>query len=190
MKNLESAGSAPSTIEQLRGAMQDYRPKLLPLPLRQAAVLMPITRAAAPELILTVRTKSMPTHGGEVAFPGGRHEKGETIRETALREASEEVGIQPTAVEMLGQLSPLASKFGLKVTPFVGLVENDIALTGDPREIDEIFRVPLQFFLDEKPDLSQPVDFFGTRWRIPSYVYEGHRIWGLTAFMFIDLRSE
>lgn len=188
MNHLESGTREGRIITQLCDRMQCYHPRKLPIPLLpEAAVLMPVTRAPEPELILTVRTQSMPTHKGEVAFPGGRHEKGENIRETALREAREEVGILPQRVELLGHLTPLASKHGIKVTPFVGLVDRDIPLVGDPREIDEIFRVPLSFFLEQKPDLTQPFSFMGMQWRMPSYMYGNKRIWGLTAFMIIDL---
>lgn len=129
----------------------------------------------------------MPTHAGEVAFPGGRHEKGESIQQTAFREANEEVGIDHREVEMLGQLTPLASMHGLKVTPFVGLVDDQISLIKDPREIDEIFQVPLAFFLQQEPELTTPFKFLGTHFRLPNYYYEDKRIWGLTALMIIDL---
>ena len=90
-------------------------------------------------------------------------------------------------VDVLGQLSPLASRYGMKVTPFVGIVRPEAPLVAEPGEIETIFQVPLQFFLDEVPELSSPIDFFGRRFRIPSYYYEDKRIWGLTAFMILDL---
>lgn len=188
MKSLESASAELAMIAQIRQRMETYHPRRLPLPLvPEAAVLLPITRAPEPELILTVRTKDMPTHAGEVAFPGGRHAKGESLLQTALRESHEEVGLTPGRVELLGQLSPLASKHMIKVTPFVGLVDADVPLVADPGEIDEIFRVPLAFFRDQTPDLSAPFDFFGKRFRLPSYYHDDKRIWGLTALMIIDL---
>lgn len=186
--NLESLNAEPGMIEQIRARMGSYQPRRLPLPLLpEAAVLLPITRALEPELILTVRTQNMPTHAGEVAFPGGRHEKGETLRETALRESNEEVGLIASRVELLGQLSPLASKHMIKVTPFVGLVDADVPLIADPGEIAEIFRVPLAFFCEQTPELSAPFNFFGKHFRLPSYYYADKRIWGLTALMIIDL---
>lgn len=188
MKSLESTATEPAMIAQLRTRMTSFQPRKLFMPLvPEAAVLLPITRAPEPELILTVRTQSMPTHAGEVAFPGGRHEKGETLLQTALRESHEEVGLMPGQVELLGQLSPLASKHMIKVTPFVGLVDAQVPLVGDPREIDEIFRVPLAFFRDQTPELSAPFDFFGKKFRLPSYYHDDKRIWGLTALMIIDL---
>lgn len=163
--------------------MRDF-PVLLP----EAAVLMPFTNCARPELILTVRSAGMPTHAGEVAFPGGKRDLTDSdLLRTALRESNEEVGLIPHEVEVLGQLSPVASRFGLKVTPFVGIVPENVALLAEEREIDQIFRVPLDFFLDTRPEMSSPIDFYGKRFRIPTYHFEGKRIWGLTAFMILDL---
>ncbi len=188
MSNLQSASCQNKVIAQIRQRMVSYKPRPLPIPLLpEAAVLMPITREAEPQIILTVRTKDMPTHKGEVAFPGGRHEGDEDILQTALREAHEEVDLSADQVELLGQLTPLASKHRLKVTPFVGLVSPDVKLTGEPREIDEIFRVPLAFFLEQEPELTKPFKFLGKYFRLPNYYYEDKRIWGLSALMIIDL---
>ena len=173
------------TIEQ---RLRDYRLRDLPLQLPEAAVLMPVTDEPEPSLILTVRSSAMPTHAGEVAFPGGKRDPGDIdLLNTALRESHEEVGLTPHDVQVLGQLSPLPSRYGMKVTPFVGVVDPHVQLIAEPGEIASIFRVPLGFFLDEEPDMSNPVDVFGRRLCIPSYYYEDKRIWGLTAFMILDL---
>ncbi len=87
----------------------------------EAAVLVPITRSEQPEVILTLRASGLSTHGGEVAFPGGRRDPGDPdLIFTALREAEEEIGLPPGLVEVIGPLSPLISKHGIKVTPYVG----------------------------------------------------------------------
>jgi len=175
-------------LEQLRQRLPDYRRTELPLALPEAAVLMPLVDVSEPRVILTVRSNSMPTHAGEVAFPGGKRDPGDkNLLMTALRESQEEVGLSPDYVDVLGQLSPLASRYGMKVTPFVGIVSPEAELQAEPGEIDTIFQVPLQFFLDEVPELSSPIDVFGRQFRIPSYYYEDKRIWGLTAFMILDL---
>ena len=175
-------------IEILKERLRGYRLRELPVHLPEAAVLMPFTDQPEPELILTVRSAFMPTHPGEVAFPGGKRDPGDrNLLATALRESLEEVGMEPGSVNVLGQLSPLPSRYGMKVTPFVGLVDPAIKLIAEPGEIASIFRVPLGFFLDARPEMSEPVDVFGKRLRMPNYYYEDKRIWGLTAFMILDL---
>lgn len=175
--------------QRLKERLASYRMRELPsgIVMPEAAVLMPFTDENEPELILTVRSSSMPTHAGEVAFPGGkRDDTDKDLLTTALRESHEEVGLPAQAVDVLGQLSPVPSLHGMKVTPFVGMVDPNAQLRAEPREIAKIFKVPLSFFLEEKPQLSQEVEMFGRRFYMPSYDFEGHRIWGLTAFMLID----
>lgn len=175
-------------IENLRHRLPTYVRRDLPMQMPEAAVLMPFTMEPDPQLILTVRSNNMPTHAGEVAFPGGKRDPGDAnLLATALRESQEEVGLSPQEVEVLAQLSPMASRFGMKVTPFVGLVTPDVQLVAEPGEIGEIFRVPLSFFLDTRPELSAPFTYLGRRMRFPNYYFEQRRIWGLTAFMILDV---
>ena len=176
-------------LDRLRQRLPDYPVNDLFLDdLPEAAVLMPFVDGPDPELILTVRSRSMPTHAGEVAFPGGKRDPGDRdLRMTALRESREEVGLPYDQVEVLAQLSPLASRFGMKVTPFVGLVAPGVELVPEPGEIASIFQVPLSFFLDAPPELSEPVEVYGRRLRMPNYYFEDKRIWGLTALMILDL---
>lgn len=175
-------------IKHLRQRLPDYVRRDLPVDMSEAAVLMPFTNEPDPRLILTVRSAHMPTHAGEVAFPGGKRDPGdEDLRATALRETHEEIGLAPDKIELLAELSPLVSRFGIKVTPYVGLVSPDVTLVPEPDEIEEIFRVPLSFFLDTTPTLTDPFEFLGRRMRLPSYYFEQYRIWGLTAMMIVDL---
>ena len=175
-------------LENLRQRLPSYVRRDLPMQMPEAAVLMPFTNEPDPQLILTVRSPHMPTHAGEVAFPGGKRDPGDRdLLATALRESHEEVGLSPQEVEVLAELSPMASRFGMKVTPFVGLVQPDVQLVAEPGEIGEIFRVPLNFFLETTPELSAPFTFLGRRMRFPNYYFEQRRIWGLTAFMILDV---
>jgi len=175
-------------LDQLRQRMAAYPYNDLPVKLPEAAVLMPFVDQPEPELILTVRAQGLSTHAGQVAFPGGKRDPEDPdLKATALRESHEEVGLPHHLVEVVGQLSPIPSRFGIKVTPFVGLVRPGFSLVPEPGEIDTIFHVPLNFFLDQPPELSAPVEYYGRRLRMPSYQFEGKRIWGLTAFMILDL---
>ena len=175
-------------IETLRKTMAEYRGRDLSVDLPEAAVLMPFTDRRDPEVILTVRAAAMPTHAGEVAFPGGKRDPQDAdLLATALRESEEEVRLPRNRVEVLGALSPIPSRYGMKVTPFVGVVDPVIQLQAEPGEIKTIFRVPLSFFLDTRPELSSPIDFYGRKLCIPSYFYDNKRIWGLTAFMILEL---
>lgn len=128
--------------------IQNYSPRAVALPqdAREAAVLMPLTRSAHPELVLTLRARNLSTHGGEVAFPGGRRDpEDRNLIYTALREAHEEVGLAPSLVEVVGPLSQVVSRHGVKVTPYVGFVPAELEYRANADEIDSIFSVPLEF---------------------------------------------
>lgn len=176
-------------LQRLRRRMTEYAlVDEVSTDLPEAAVLMPFVDLPDPELILTVRSQALSTHAGQVAFPGGKRDpEDRDLLHTALRESYEEVGLHHDQVEVVGRLSPLASRFGMKVTPFVGLVPVGVALIPEPAEIESIFQVPLSFFLEVEPELSAPMDVSGRRMRMPSYQFEDKRIWGLTAFMILDL---
>lgn len=170
--------------------VQGYTPKPLRVGgrFKEAAVLMPITRTETPELILTVRASGLSTHSGEVAFPGGRRDpEDRTLERTALREAQEEVGLSPGLVEVLGSLSPLLSKHGLKVTPYVGFVPSYVEYCPNDAEIADVFSVPLSFFCQPPQELSMRQDPSGAFWAVPSYYYGDYKIWGLTALMIVEL---
>ena len=152
--------------------------------LAQASVLVAITDQQEPEVILTLRSSQMPTHKGEVAFPGGKAEASDSDAiATALREAHEEVGLDPKHVRVIGPLDQVISRFGFLVTPVLGIVPADIELNADSREIEGVFRVPLKFFLDGQPD---QIDQFGS-FRGPRWYFQGYTIWGLTAMMLAEL---
>lgn len=172
-------------LPRLRDRLRDYRPAPGEV---DAAVLIPVTDADAPELILTRRASHMNSHAGEVAFPGGKRDPGDaSIVATALRESREEIGLREDCVEVVGELDAFVSRVGLRVQPIVGVVPAGARFVPNPDEIDSIFRVPLEFFLNEKPAYTHRFTFRGQELTVPSFNFGDYVIWGLTAFMIVDL---
>lgn len=154
----------------------------------EAAVLVPITRSDEPELILTLRASGLSTHGGEVAFPGGRRDPEDPdLIFTALREAEEEIGLPPGLVEVIGPLSPLISLHGIRVTPYVGVIPDYVEYLANDAEIVAVFSVPLDFFRQDPREHTHRIDYQGRSWYVPSYRFGEYKIWGLTAIMIVEL---
>jgi 8-oxo-dGTP pyrophosphatase MutT (NUDIX family) len=154
----------------------------------EAAVLVPITRSDEPQVVLTLRASGLSTHGGEVAFPGGRRDpEDRDLVRTALREAEEEIGLPPGLVEIIGPLSTLVSRHGIQVTPYVGLVPDFVEYRANDAEIAAVFSVPLEFFRQDPRETTHRIDYLGRSWYVPSYRYGGYKIWGLTAIMLVEL---
>lgn len=173
-------------IHRVRRHQPHYREGRPGLP--EAAVLVPVTRHEEPELLLTLRAAGLSTHGGEVAFPGGRRDpEDDSLVATALREAEEEVGLAPGLVEVLGPLSTLVSKHGIMVTPYVGLVPDYVEYRVNDDEIASVFSVPLAFFREDPREFTHRIDYQGKSWYVPSYRFENYHIWGLTAIMVVEL---
>lgn len=169
-----------------------YQPKIVKVAshVPQAAVLVPITQSVNPQVILTQRAIGLSTHSGEVAFPGGHYEQQDAnLIATALREAHEEVGLPPECVEVVGSLSTLMSKHGVSVTPYVGLVAEHTKYVANESEIASIFSVPLAFFADDAREMTHRIDYQGRSWYVPSYQFDGYKIWGLTAIMLVELTN-
>lgn len=177
-------------LDRILQRVRDYSPQLLKpeAQLPEAAVLMPITRGESPELVLTLRASGLSTHGGEVAFPGGRRDPDDAnLMQTALREAEEEVGLAPGIVEVVGPLSSLISVHGIHVTPYVGIVPDYVEYRPNDAEIASVFSVPLEFFCQDPREVTHRIDYQGSAWYIPSYRYGEYQIWGLTAIMIVEL---
>ncbi len=174
-------------IEELRLRLASYQPVDCPPEHRHrsaAAVLVPVRLGSHPSVILTQRSGGLSSHAGEVAWPGGKaDEQDQSLGETALRETREEIGLQSQEVELLGRLASFVSKFGLWVTPFVGLVQAEARLQANPGEIEAIFEVPLQYFLDKRRIATERLDRQNEVQFAPVYEYENFRIWGLTALI-------
>ena len=154
-----------------------------------AAVLVPIV-LRDPELtvLLTQRTAHLHDHAGQVSFPGGRCEADDASpTATALREAEEEVGLDPAQVEVLGLLPEYVTGTGFIITPVVGLVHPPLNLKLDDFEVADAFEPPLAFLLDPANRSRQRLEYRGEwreYWAMP---WRGRYIWGATAGMLVGL---
>ena len=187
-------------MEQLRARLPQQPPELTEHddydpPMRaamaaavKAAVLLPVVIRAEPVLLFTRRTESLARHSGQVSFPGGRSEAQDLSPvETALRETFEETGIAPSFVNVAGYLERYLTGTGFDIQPVVGLVKDGFALTPDPREVAEIFEVPMAFLLDPANRRRESREIGGRRRSFYAFTYENHEIWGATAAIVVSL---
>lgn len=155
--------------------------------LRDAAVLIAVTERDEPGLLLTHRPETMPSHPGQVAFPGGKLEDGEDAVAAALREAQEELAIDPAQVRIAGEATTFVTGSGFRLTPVLGLVPADIEIRPDPHEVADWFEAPLRHLLDRdnhKPKIGM---FNGNERPYVEIDWQGHRIWGITAGIIAHL---
>jgi 8-oxo-dGTP pyrophosphatase MutT (NUDIX family) len=178
----------PDLRARLRGLL-DTAPRSDPAPGdRLAAVLLPLVVDPEPSLIFTVRADELPRHAGEVSFPGGMAEARDAdLRATALRESQEEVGLDPTLVDVVGALASVHTFVsGILVVPFVGLLADAPTLTVDVGEIAGVFTVSLDALRAAERQIQRPRPGGGI-WTGWSYEVEGATIWGATGHMVHDL---
>lgn len=154
-----------------------------------AAVLVPIVAHPAELTVLfTQRTSQLRSHSGQVSFPGGRAEPEDASPElTALREAEEEIGLPAERVEIVARLPDYLTRTGFRVTPVVGLLTPPLELAPDPREVEEVFEVPLAFLLDARNHLRETRELRGETVGYYVMQYGKRRIWGATAGMLVNL---
>ena len=157
--------------------------------LQQAAVLVPIVaRQGAPTVLLTRRTDHLHHHPGQISFPGGRLDAGDSGPEAAaLRETEEEIGLERQQIRLLGRLDTYVVRTGFAVVPFVGLISPPFSLTLDAFEVAEAFEVPLAFFLAPENRERHARIFEGKERRFYAYPYRDYYIWGATAGMLNNL---
>ncbi len=154
---------------------------------RQAAVLVAITERPRPGLILTVRNEGLRTHAGQIAFPGGRIDEGEDAIAAALREANEELALDPALVTLLGEADPYVTVTGYSVSPVVALVPPDLDLQPNPAEVADWFEAPLDFVLDPINQRQMSAEYRGRMRHYYQIDWEGRQIWGATAAMLVNL---
>jgi 8-oxo-dGTP pyrophosphatase MutT (NUDIX family) len=160
-----------------------------PTSFRPAAVLVPLVRREPGiTVLLTQRTEDMPSHAGQIAFPGGRKQQEDAdARATALRETEEEVGISRTFVQVIGAVDPYRTGTGYEITPVVGIVTPGFTIHADPREVADVFEVPLSHFLDAQNHRVDSRVFQGRERRFYAMPYGDRYIWGATAGMLKNL---
>jgi 8-oxo-dGTP pyrophosphatase MutT (NUDIX family) len=162
-------------------------------PLVPAAVLVSFLQGAERGILLTKRTAQLSKHAGQVSFPGGRIDPDDPTPEAAaLREAREEVGLDPALVELAGRLDDYATGTGYRITPVVGLLPegvglDDLRLAPSPDEVDSVFALPMSVLLDLKAPERRRAYYRG-RWReFWVWPHPDHYIWGATAAILVHL---
>ena len=183
--------SAWRPADPARGSDYDLNPMARLHPeLRPAAVLAPIVeRPDGPTLLLTRRADALAIHAGQVALPGGRSEPGETPWDTALREAEEEIGLDPALVELAGLSSGYETVTGFLVTPVVGFVRPELRLTPNPGEVAGVFEVPFAQALSLESYERRSLEWKGAQRHFYAMPFEDQLIWGATAGMLRALHD-
>lgn len=176
-------GSDDDMNERARMIPEGVAPKL-------AAVLVPVVkRPSGPTVLLTQRHSGLAKHAGQVAFPGGRLDDGETAVDAALREAEEETGLFRSFVTPLGYLDGFLTVTQYLVTPVVALVEEGFTLQPQPSEVDDIFEVPLAFLMNAANRQTQSREWKGLTRHFYVYPFGERYIWGATAGMIKNLHD-
>ncbi len=164
-------------------------------PLVPAAVLVPFVMGPAPGVLLTRRCATLSSHAGQVSFPGGRIDEGDPSPEAAaLREAREEIALDPRHVEMVGRLEDYVTGTGYRITPVLGLLPQGMArealsLLPSPQEVDEVFELPLSVLLDPRAPRQTTAVLRGTARTFWVWPHPRHYIWGATAAILVNLAA-
>jgi mutator protein MutT len=157
---------------------------------RRACVLIPLIRNGDGwSILFTRRAENLAAHGGQIAFPGGSVEAGESLAQAAIREAEEEVGIPPQHVELIGRLDDVVTHSGFLVAPFAAVVHAPFDYVIQETEVVEVFDVPVEALLAAGNPEVRSVPFRGKAFPAYFYHHGAHEIWGLTGRMlkaFLD----
>ncbi|MFT6472709.1 CoA pyrophosphatase [Qipengyuania profunda] len=146
-----------------------------------AAVLIAVTEQPNPTVLLTQRPRTMRDHPGQVAFPGGKLDHGEDAVQAALREAWEELSIEPEHVRLIGTTDRYQTGTGFDITPVLATVPHDLPIRPDPREVESWFECPLDKLMDASQWNRNSVFWKGAMREYLEMDHDGYRIWGVTA---------
>jgi 8-oxo-dGTP pyrophosphatase MutT (NUDIX family) len=157
--------------------------------LQEAAVLvLTFKENGTDRLVFTRRTEEVLHHKGQICFPGGASDPGdESLWKTALRETHEEIGVDPSLVSLIKELKPQTTPTGFRVTPFFGSLAGPTVWRPNPREIAEIFTVPVTHLRDPRNIQFTRQVWEGREYVNPSFSYRQHVIWGVTGRILCDL---
>jgi 8-oxo-dGTP pyrophosphatase MutT (NUDIX family) len=163
-----------------------WLPGHLPDDCHRAAGLV-ILRFPGPDVILTERAAGLARHGGQIALPGGRVEEGEDLLAAALREAAEEIGLDPATARPVGPLTPIHIPVsGFVLHPFVAATEQS-GWQPDRREVARVFAIPLEQFADPRCLVVEDWTYEGRAYRVPLFDLPGAKVWGATAMILAEL---
>lgn len=154
---------------------------------RPAAVLAAITERERPGFLMIHRPSNMRSHPGQVAFPGGKIDPGESPVEAALREAWEELGIHERDVTVIGTSDVYRTGTGYAVTPVIAVVPPDLELNPSPTEVAQWFEAPVDFVFNRENQVVQSAFWQGAERRYIEIMWQQHRIWGVTAAIIHNL---
>jgi 8-oxo-dGTP pyrophosphatase MutT (NUDIX family) len=153
-----------------------------------AAVLVPVILGRKPSILLTKRTSHLKKHAGQVSFPGGRIDKEDADPEAAaLREAEEEVALDPTRVEVIGRMSDYVTGTGYRITPILALLPPGLTYQPSPHEVEFVFELPIDVILDPNAPQRQYRDVLGRSREFWVWPHPEHFIWGATAAILVHL---
>jgi 8-oxo-dGTP pyrophosphatase MutT (NUDIX family) len=173
------AGQPPMLFgDQRLEGVADFRP---------AAVLAALTEREDPGFLLLHRPSTMRAHPGQIAFPGGKIDPGETPVEAALREAWEELGIRISDVRVVGESDVYRTHSGYEITPVLAVVPPDIEINPNPTECAQWFEAPAAFVLDPANHIERQLEWEGSMRTYYEITWQEHQIWGVTAALLVNL---
>jgi 8-oxo-dGTP pyrophosphatase MutT (NUDIX family) len=175
------------TMAPRYGPDRTLTPKAEASCLKAGVMLLMYLNGDEPSIVLTRRTSTVLRHRDQIGFPGGQLEGSEDGVAAALRETSEEIGVPPGLIEVVGTLTPLyIPPSDFCIYPVVGTARGDLAFTPEPSEVAEILEVPLACLMDPASARTEPWELAGRTVDVPFYAFGKDKIWGATAMVLAE----